>query len=195
MREASLERQTAETSIKIYIGLDEADPVCEIATGIGFLDHMLTLFARHSRISFQCQADGDLEVDGHHTAEDVGIVIGKCLKEALGDKAGINRYGNEYVPMDESLGFVALDLSGRSYLVFDGEFDNPKLGDFDTELVEEFFQAVAFNGEMNLHMKVMYGKNTHHKIEALFKAFGRALRQAIEINPNIKGVNSTKGVL
>lgn len=195
MREASLERKTAETSIKIYLALDESEPVCEIATGIGFLDHMLTLFARHSRISFKCQADGDLEVDGHHTAEDVGIVLGKCLKAALGDKVGINRYGNEYVPMDESLGFVALDLSGRSYLVFDAEFENPKLGDFDTELVEEFFQAVAFNTEMNLHLKVLYGKNTHHKIEALFKAFGRALRQAIDINPNIKGVNSTKGVL
>ncbi|MBP1044327.1 imidazoleglycerol-phosphate dehydratase HisB [Vagococcus sp. BWB3-3] len=195
MREGSLVRTTAETAITLYLALDEADPVCEIATGIGFLDHMLTLFARHSRISFSCQANGDLEVDGHHTAEDIGIVLGKCLKEALGDKSGINRYGNEYVPMDESLGFVALDLSGRSYLVFDAEFDNPKLGDFDTELVEEFFQAVAFNAEMNLHMKVLYGKNTHHKIEALFKAFGRALRQAIEVNPNIKGVNSTKGVL
>ena len=136
-----------------------------------------------------------MDVDRHHTVEDVGIVIGKCLKEALGDKVGITRYGHEYVPMDESLGFVALDLSGRTYLVFDADLGNPKVGDFDTELVEEFFQALAFNAEMNLHLKVLYGKNTHHKIEALFKAFGRALRQAIDINPNIKGVNSTKGVL
>lgn len=195
MREASLERMTAETAVNIQLSLDDKEPTCDIKTGIGFLDHMLILFARHSRIGLTCYVNGDLEVDGHHTSEDVGIVIGKCLKEALGDKVGINRYGNEYVPMDESLGFVALDLSGRSYLVFDAEFDNPKLGDFDTELVEEFFQAVAFNAEMNLHMKVLYGKNTHHKIEALFKAFGRALRQAIDINPNIKGVNSTKGVL
>lgn len=195
MREAALERTTAETTINVYLALDESDPVCEIQTGVGFFDHMLTLFARHSLISFKCQADGDLDVDSHHTVEDVGIVIGKCLKEALGDKVGINRYGHEYVPMDESLGFVALDLSGRSYLVFDADLGNPKVGDFDTELVEEFFQALAFNAEMNLHLKVLYGKNTHHKIEALFKAFGRALRQAIDINPNIKGVNSTKGVL
>lgn len=195
MREAFIERKTAETEIKIFLALDEEEPVCEIQTGVGFFDHMLTLFARHSRISFKCEAKGDLEVDSHHTVEDVGIVIGKCLKQALGDKVGITRYGHEYVPMDESLGFVALDLSGRSFLVFDAEFDSSKVGDFDTELVEEFFQSLAFNAEMNLHLKVLYGKNTHHKIEALFKAFGRALRQAIEIDPKIKGVNSTKGVL
>lgn len=195
MRAASLKRATAETKIEVTLALDEENPVCEIATGVGFFDHMLTLFANHSRISFKCQADGDLEVDSHHTVEDVGIVIGKCLKEALGNKVGINRYGSEYVPMDESLGFVALDLSGRSYLVFDAAFNGSKVGDFDIELVEEFFQALAFNAEMNLHLKVLYGKNNHHKIEALFKAFGRALRQAIEINPAIKGVNSTKGVL
>ncbi|MBC1358587.1 imidazoleglycerol-phosphate dehydratase HisB [Listeria booriae] len=194
MRTAKIERKTAETSIKMEVYLDQPKK-CEINTGVGFLDHMLTLFARHSRIGFVCEAIGDLEVDSHHTAEDVGIVLGQCLKEALGDKAGINRYGSEYVPMDESLGFVALDLSGRSYLVFDATFDNPKLGAFDTELVEEFFQAVAFNAAMNLHCRVLYGKNTHHKIEALFKAFGRALRQAITVNPDIQGVNSTKGVL
>ena len=195
MRAASLTRKTGETEITIQLNLDHDQPLCEIDTGIGFLDHMLTLLTRHSRISLQCQALGDLEVDGHHTAEDVGIVLGKCLKEALGDKVGINRYGHEYVPMDESLGFAALDLSGRAYLVFEAEFSQPTLGTFDTELVEEFFQAVAFNAEMNLHLKVLYGKNTHHKIEALFKAFGRALRQAIDVNPQIKGVNSTKGVL
>lgn len=194
MRTATKTRVTAETSIELSINLDSAAE-STIATGIGFLDHMLTLFAKHSRINLNVKADGDTYVDAHHTVEDVGITLGICLKEALGDKASINRYGSTYVPMDESLGFCALDLSGRSYLVFDVELTNPKLGDFDTELVEEFFQAVAFNTGMNLHLRVLYGKNTHHKIESLFKAFGRALREAITINPEIKGVNSTKGVL
>ncbi|MBC1465829.1 imidazoleglycerol-phosphate dehydratase HisB [Listeria welshimeri] len=194
MRTATKTRVTAETSIELSINLDSATE-STIATGIGFLDHMLSLFAKHSRINLNVKADGDTYVDAHHTVEDVGITLGICLKEALGDKASINRYGSTYVPMDESLGFCALDLSGRSYLVFDAELANPKLGDFDTELVEEFFQAVAFNTGMNLHLRVLYGKNTHHKIEALFKAFGRALREAITINPEIKGVNSTKGVL
>ncbi|ENI8404532.1 imidazoleglycerol-phosphate dehydratase HisB [Listeria monocytogenes] len=194
MRTATKTRVTAETSIELSINLD-SQTESTISTGVGFLDHMLTLFAKHSRVTLNVKADGDTYVDAHHTVEDIGITIGLCLKEALADKASINRYGSSYVPMDESLGFCALDLSGRSYLVFDAEFTNPKLGDFDTELVEEFFQAVAFNAEMNLHLRVLYGKNTHHKIEALFKAFGRALREAITINPEIKGVNSTKGVL
>ncbi|EAD5841951.1 TPA: imidazoleglycerol-phosphate dehydratase HisB [Listeria innocua] len=194
MRSANKTRITAETSIELSINLD-SQTESTISTGVGFLDHMLTLFAKHSRITLNVKADGDTYVDAHHTVEDVGITLGICLKEALSDKASINRYGSTYVPMDESLGFCALDLSGRSYLVFDAELTNPKLGDFDTELVEEFFQAVAFNAEMNLHLRVLYGKNTHHKIEALFKAFGRALREAITINPEIKGVNSTKGVL
>ncbi|MCM36304.1 imidazoleglycerol-phosphate dehydratase HisB [Listeria monocytogenes] len=194
MRTATKTRITAETSIELSINLDsQAESI--ISTGVGFLDHMLTLFAKHSRITLNVKADGDTYIDAHHTVEDIGITLGLCLKEALADKASINRYGSAYVPMDESLGFCALDLSGRSYLVFDAELTNPKLGDFDTELVEEFFQAVAFNTEMNLHLHVLYGKNTHHKIEALFKAFGRALREAITINPEIKGVNSTKGVL
>ncbi|MBC1378745.1 imidazoleglycerol-phosphate dehydratase HisB [Listeria innocua] len=194
MRSANKTRITGETSIELSINLD-SQTESTISTGVGFLDHMLTLFAKHSRITLNVKADGDTYVDAHHTVEDVGITLGICLKEALSDKASINRYGSSYVPMDESLGFCALDLSGRSYLVFDAELTNPKLGDFDTELVEEFFQAVAFNAEMNLHLRVLYGKNTHHKIEALFKAFGRALREAITINPEIKGVNSTKGVL
>ncbi|EAD7568211.1 imidazoleglycerol-phosphate dehydratase HisB [Listeria monocytogenes] len=194
MRTATKTRITAETSIELSINLDsQAESI--ISTGVGFLDHMLTLFAKHSRITLNVKADGDTYIDAHHTVEDIGITLGLCLKEALADKASINRYGSAYVPMDESLGFCALDLSGRSYLVFDAELTNPKLGDFDTELVEEFFQAVAFNMKMNLHLRVLYGKNTHHKIEALFKAFGRALREAITINPEIKGVNSTKGVL
>lgn len=194
MRTASIERNTSETKIKLTVNLDVQDPV-EIATGVGFFDHMLTLFARHSRMSLVVHVDGDIWVDSHHTVEDVGIVLGQAIKEALGDKVGINRYGTSFVPMDETLGMSSLDLSGRSYLVFDATFDNPKLGDFDTELVEEFFQALAFNLQMNLHLKILHGKNSHHKTESLFKATGRALREAITINPDIKGVNSTKGLL
>ena len=194
MRTASIERNTFETKIKLRINLDAQEPV-EIDTGVGFFDHMLTLFARHSRLSLVVKVDGDLHVDSHHTVEDVGIVLGQAIKEALGDKAGINRYGTSFVPMDETLGMASLDLSGRSYLFFDASFDNPKLGAFDTELVEEFFQALAFNLQMNLHLKILHGKNSHHKAESLFKATGRALREAITINPDIKGVNSTKGML
>ncbi|MFU2204231.1 imidazoleglycerol-phosphate dehydratase HisB [Streptococcus hyovaginalis] len=194
MRTASIERNTSETKIKLTVNLDVQDPV-EIATGVGFFDHMLILFARHSRMSLVVHVDGDTWVDSHHTVEDVGIVLGQAIKEALGDKVGINRYGTSFVPMDETLGMSSLDLSGRSYLVFDATFDNPKLGDFDTELVEEFFQALAFNLQMNLHLKILHGKNSHHKTESLFKATGRALREAITINPDIKGVNSTKGLL
>ena len=144
--------------IKLGLNLDAQEPVdisnrCRI-----FLDHMLTLFARHGRMSLVVKADGDLWVDSHHTVEDVGIVLGQALKEALGDKAGINRYGTAFVPMDETLGMASLDLSGRSFLVFDASFDNPKLGNFDTELVEEFFQALAFNVQMNLHLKILHGK-------------------------------------
>ena len=194
MRKAALKRETAETKIELSLNLDQQEPVC-IDTGVGFFDHMLTLFARHSRISLEVKVNGDLEVDSHHTVEDVGIVLGQCIAEALGDKKGINRYGTSFVPMDESLGMASLDLSGRSFLVFDAAFDNPKLGAFDTELTEEFFQALAFNTKMNLHLKILHGKNTHHKIEALFKATGRALREAITENPEIKGINSTKGIL
>ena len=194
MRTASIERNTFETKIKLSINLDAQEPV-EIDTGVGFFDHMLTLFARHSRLSLVVKVDGDLHVDSHHTVEDVGIVLGQAIKEAPGDKAGINRYGTSFVPMDETLGMASLDLSGRSYLVFDASFDNPKLGAFDTELVEEFFQALAVNLQMNLHLKILHGKNSHHKAESLFKATGRALREAITINPDIKGVNSTKGML
>lgn len=194
MRKASLQRKTAETKISLQLNLDCQEPVT-IQTGVGFFDHMLVLFARHSRMSLEVVVEGDLEVDSHHTVEDVGIVLGQCIREALGDKAGINRYGTSFVPMDESLGMASLDLSGRSYLVFDASFDNSKLGAFDTELTEEFFQALAFNTQMNLHLKIIHGKNTHHKIEALFKATGRALREAITNNPEIQGINSTKGIL
>lgn len=194
MRAAKQTRITTETKISVALQLDGNQEV-SIQTGVGFFDHMLTLFAKHGRFGLQIEADGDVHIDAHHTVEDVGIVLGNCLKEALGDKAGINRYGTAYVPMDEALGFVTVDISGRSYLVFDGEFTNPKLGDFDTELAEEFFRAIAHTANITLHARVLYGSNTHHKIEALFKAFGRALRDAAEKNEKIIGVNSTKGML
>ncbi|MEH6891771.1 imidazoleglycerol-phosphate dehydratase HisB [Bacillus sp. JJ864] len=194
MRAAKQTRNTTETKISVALQLDGNQEI-SIQTGVGFFDHMLTLFAKHGRFGLQIEADGDVHIDAHHTVEDVGIVLGSCLKEALGDKAGINRYGTAYVPMDEALGFVTVDISGRSYLVFDGEFTNPKLGDFDTELAEEFFRAVAHTANITLHVRALYGSNTHHKIEALFKAFGRALCEATEKNEKIVGVNSTKGLL
>lgn len=194
MRQAEITRNTAETQITLAVNLDAQTPV-DIQTGVGFFDHMLTLFASHGRMSLVVKANGDLHVDSHHTVEDVGIALGTALREALGDKVGINRYGTSFVPMDETLGMASLDLSGRSYLIFDAEFTNPTLGNFDTELVEEFFQALAFNVQMNLHLKILHGKNNHHKSESLFKATGRALREAVTLNPEIHGVNSTKGVL
>ncbi|APX72255.1 imidazoleglycerol-phosphate dehydratase HisB [Companilactobacillus allii] len=194
MRTATIERKTKETQIKISLNLDDQSKV-KIDTGIGFLNHMLNLFAKHGRFGLIVEAHGDLDVDPHHTTEDTGIVLGECFKEALGNKEGIERYGTQFVPMDETLGQVSVDLSGRSYLVFDAELTNPRLGGLDTETVEDFFQAVAFATEMNLHARILYGRNTHHKVESLFKAFGRAMREAVTINPEIKGVNSTKGVI
>ncbi len=194
MRTASKKRETLETQIDVSVNLDGPSEVT-IETGVGFFDHMLEAFARHGRIGLVVKADGDLHIDSHHTVEDVGIVLGQLIKEALGDKKSINRFGSAYVPMDESLGFVALDISGRPFLVFDAEFSNEKLGNFDTELVQEFLQAFAFQSAITLHAKVIYGHNTHHKIEAIFKALGRALGEAIRINPDIKGVNSTKGLI
>ena len=194
MRTATITRQTGETKITVELNLDQQTGV-EIKTGIGYFDQMLNLFAKHGRFGLKVTAQGDLEVDAHHTVEDTGIVLGECFKQALGDKAQIERYGDAWVPMDEVLAQVVVDLSGRSYLVFDSEFENPRLGDYETEVTEDFFQAVAFAAEMNLHARVLYGRNTHHKIEALFKAFARAMRKAVTINPEIVGVNSTKGVI
>ncbi|BDZ31493.1 imidazoleglycerol-phosphate dehydratase HisB [Lactiplantibacillus sp. WILCCON 0030] len=194
MRQATIKRETKETQIEISLNLDEQSGI-EIDTGIGFLNHMLTLFAKHGRFGLIVKAHGDLDVDPHHTTEDTGIVLGECFKQALGDKVGIERYGTEFVPMDETLGQVSVDLSGRSYLVFNAELTNPRLGGLDTETVEDFFQATAFAAEMNLHARILYGRNTHHKVESLFKAFGRAMRDAVTINPEIVGVNSTKGVI
>ncbi|SFM37199.1 imidazoleglycerol-phosphate dehydratase [Gracilibacillus orientalis] len=194
MRTASKKRETLETQIEVSVNLDDPNEV-SIETGVGFFDHMLEAFARHGRIGLVVNATGDLHIDSHHTVEDVGIVLGQLIKEALGDKNSINRFGSAYVPMDEALGFVALDISGRPFLVFDAEFSNEKLGNFDTELVQEFLQAFAFQSAITLHAKVLYGHNTHHKIEAIFKALGRALGEAIRINSDIKGVNSTKGLI
>ncbi len=194
MREARIERTTKETDIEIYLNLDQQGNI-DIKTGVGFFDHMLTLFAKHGRFSLEVKANGDLEVDAHHTVEDTGIVLGECFKQALGDKMQIERYGDAWVPMDEVLAQIVVDLSGRSYLVFDAELNNPRLGGFETEIVEDFFQAFAFAAEMNLHARIIYGRNTHHKIEGLFKACGRAMRKAVTINPEIQGVNSTKGVI
>ncbi len=194
MRTASRQRKTNETVVDVSCNLDDA-AVVSITTGVGFFDHMLELFARHGRIGLRVEADGDLHIDSHHTVEDVGIVLGQTIRTALGDKEKINRYGHAYVPMDESLGFVAIDISGRPFLVFDAAFSSPNLGNFDTELVKEFLQAFAFQAGITLHAKVLHGSNTHHKIEAIFKALGRAFAEAIAINPAIDGVNSTKGLI
>ncbi|GFP74023.1 imidazoleglycerol-phosphate dehydratase HisB [Clostridium fungisolvens] len=195
MRKSDIKRKTGETDIEVSLTID-GEGKYEVDTEIGFFDHMLTLMCRHSLMDMKIKAKGDLYIDGHHTVEDVGITLGMALKEALGDKSGIKRYGTSYVPMDEALALVSLDLSGRDYLVFDAPIDTSKtLGNFDVELTEEFFRAVATNCGITLHCKVLYGKNNHHMIEALFKAFGRALREATSYDEKIKGVMSTKGVL
>lgn len=192
MRTAKINRKTGETDITVELNIDEQTGI-DIDTGVGFFNHMLTLFAKHGRSGLKVKAKGDLDVDVHHTVEDTGIVLGECFKQALGKKEQIERYGNAFVPMDETLAQVTVDLSGRSYLVFNAELENPRLGSYETEVTEDFFQAFAFNAEMNLHANVLYGRNTHHKIGALFKATARAMRAAVTINPEIKGVNSTSG--
>ncbi len=194
-RSASLERNTKETKIKGSLDLD-GKGISDINTGIGFLDHMLDLLARHSGMDLSIRCDGDLNVDGHHTTEDIGIVIGKLLSEALGEKRGINRYGFSSIPMDEALAQCSLDISGRPFLVLQAEFGGEYVGEFATELVEEFFRAVSFNAGLTLHLKCEYGANDHHKIEAMFKAFARALRIAAGIDEKFKDqIPSTKGVL
>lgn len=191
MRKADITRKTKETVISASLNLDGGE--VKIKTGIGFLDHMLTALGVHGGFGLTLAAKGDLEVDGHHTAEDVGIVLGKAFCEALGDKGGIVRYGNAYIPMDEALGFCAVDISGRPFLVFNAEFVNEKIGELDTCLIEEFMRAFAFNAGITLHLRCEYGKNDHHKAEALFKALAYALKTAT--SPNSGGVVSTKGVL
>lgn len=194
MRTANIQRKTGETDISVKLDLD-GDGKYEIDTGIGFFDHMLSLMAKHGLLDLKVRAKGDTYVDSHHTVEDVGIVIGECIKKALLDKASINRYGTAFVPMDEALAQISMDISGRPFLVFDADFTTDKLGTFDTEMVEEFFRAVAFNSGITLHVRVLYGKNNHHMIEGIFKAFGRALCEAVSKNERIKGVMSTKGTL
>ena len=193
-RRAEIERKTAETQISIKLNLD-GEGKCDIATGIGFLDHMLTLLAKHSFMDLTVKAKGDLEVDSHHTVEDIGIVLGEALREALGDKTGIHRYGNCFIPMDETLAQVCLDFSGRPFLVFDAEIPKIRLGNYDTEMTEEFFRAVAMHCGLTLHIRVLYGSNVHHIIEAIFKAFARAVAEAAAVDPRVKGVMSSKGVL
>lgn len=191
MRKADISRKTKETDISASLNLDGGE--VKINTGIGFLDHMLTALGVHGGFGLTLDAKGDLNVDGHHTAEDVGIVLGKAFCEALGDKGGIVRYGSAFIPMDESLGFCAVDISGRPFLVFNAEFTNEKIGELDTCLIEEFMRAFAFNAGITLHLRCEYGKNDHHKAEALFKALAYALKAATRQNSG--EIVSTKGVL
>jgi len=195
MRTAELSRNTKETQIRLSLNLDGRG-TSSIKTGVGFFDHMLDLLARHSLIDLTLDAKGDLDVDAHHTVEDVGIVLGQAIEKALGEKKGIYRYGWAIVPMDESLAQVAIDLSGRPAFVFNVKFPRGTIGDFPVELVEEFFKSVATNAKMNLHITVPYGSNNHHISEAIFKAAAKALRQAVSPDPrNPGGVPSTKGSL
>jgi imidazoleglycerol-phosphate dehydratase len=193
-RQATITRATRETQIAITLDIDGAG-ASQIATGIGFFDHMLILFAKHGLFSLEVAATGDLVIDGHHTVEDVGIVLGQALAKAAGDKAGIRRYGHVYVPMDEALVLVVVDFSGRPFLVFDAELGQGRIGEFDVELTEEFLRAVAVNAGLTLHVKVLAGKNRHHIVEAIFKALGRALAQSLERDPRVQGVPSSKGTL
>jgi imidazoleglycerol-phosphate dehydratase len=195
VRVATVERNTRETRITGRVDLDGSGKA-EIATGIGFLDHMLDLLARHSRIDITVKAKGDLHIDHHHTTEDVGISLGQAMKQALGDMRGITRYADVHVPMDEALTRVAIDISGRPFLVFRAAFTRPKVGTFDTELVNEWFQAFAMNAGVTLHVETLYGANDHHIAESCFKGLARALRAAVAIDGRAKGeVPSTKGML
>ena len=194
VREGFVSRQTQETRVNVSVALDGTGE-SRIATGIGFFDHMLTLFAKHGLFTLEIQATGDLAVDCHHTVEDVGIVLGQALQQAAGDKRGIRRYGQFLVPMDEALAQVILDFSGRPFLVFDAELGQGRVGELDVEMVEEFLRALAVNAGITLHVRVLYGKNRHHIIEAIFKALGRALAQSLEIDPRVQGIPSSKGML
>jgi imidazoleglycerol-phosphate dehydratase len=195
MRKATITRKTKETAIEVAVDLNGTG-VSQVATGIGFFDHMLDLLARHSRIDIKVKADGDLHVDYHHTVEDVGIALGQAVKQALGSMAGITRYASLYMPMDETLTRVAIDISGRPALVFKAEFPRDKIGEFDTELVREWFNAFAGNAGITLHVETLYGDNSHHIAESCFKGLARALRAAVAIDPRAAGeVPSTKGQL
>ena len=193
-RKSMIDRKTSETTISLSLNLDGSGKG-NFDTGIGFFDHMLNSFARHGFFDLDVKADGDLYVDCHHTIEDTGIVLGQAVKEALGDKRGIKRYGSMILPMDEARVLCAVDLSGRPYLVFDAEFSKDSVGYFDTEMVKEFFHAVSYTAGMNLHIRLLSGSNQHHIIEAMFKAFARALDEAVTVDSRIKEVLSTKGSL
>ena len=193
-RTANITRTTKETDINMTLNLD-GEGVSNIHTGIGFFDHMLEGFAKHGFFNLDVTINGDLEVDGHHTVEDAGIVLGTAIKEAVGDKKGIKRYGYFILPMDDALALCAVDLCGRPYLQFDCTFPNDLVGSFDTSLVREFFYAVSYSAGMNIHIKMLSGENSHHMIEAIFKAFAKALDEAVAYDPRIKDVLSTKGAL
>jgi imidazoleglycerol-phosphate dehydratase len=193
-RSARVERRTRETDVVVSLGLD-GGTVRDVSTGIGFLDHMLELFAAHGRFDLEVKAQGDLQTGGHHTVEDVGICLGSALAQALGDGRGIVRYGSVQLPMDESLALVSLDISGRPYLAYNVDLSHSHIGGFDTDLALEFFQAFVNNARVTLHVRLLAGSNPHHIIEAVFKGFGRALDEATRIDPRLEDVPSTKGVL
>ncbi|MDO4288664.1 MAG: imidazoleglycerol-phosphate dehydratase HisB [Eubacterium sp.] len=186
-------RTTLETDIALILNLDGTG-ICEVNTGIGFFDHMLTLFTKHGQFDLTLKAKGD-GVDNHHIIEDIGILMGQAFLEALGDKAGITRYAFQFTPMDEALCRVCVDISGRSYLVFDVPLTREYIGEFETEMLEEFFIAFANNSKMTIHVTSLYGRNNHHIVEGIFKSFGRTLKQAVALDPTVKGIPSTKGVL
>lgn len=193
-RQAIINRQTAETKISLKLNID-GQGRSVIATGVGFLDHMLTLFAKHGLFDLEINCAGDTQVDAHHSTEDIGICLGQAFAQALGDKRGISRYGSIILPMEETLVTVAVDLSGRNYLVFNAPIPSPKIGDFDSELVEDFWYAFASNALCNFHVLLHYGRNSHHIAEGIFKAAARALRTATTIDPRQTDIPSTKGVL
>lgn len=193
-RVGEIERVTSETQVALSISLDGSGNT-DLITGVPFLDHMLDLFAKHGQFDLRVKAKGDIEIDDHHTVEDIGICLGQAFREALGDKRGIRRYGNSIVPMDDALGQVVVDLSNRPHLEFRAQFPSEQVGSFSTELVHEFFWKFALEARANVHVIMHYGRNSHHMIESLFKALGRALDEAIQIDPRIKGVPSSKGVL
>ncbi|WP_026582049.1 imidazoleglycerol-phosphate dehydratase HisB [Bacillus sp. J33] len=194
VRTAEISRKTNETNITLSLNID-GEGKSDLETGVPFMTHMLDLFAKHGQFDLNIVANGDTDVDDHHTTEDIGICLGQVLKDALGDKKGIKRYGNAFVPMDEALAQVVVDLSNRPHLEMRAEFLSQKVGTFDTELVHEFLWKLALEARMNLHVIIHYGQNTHHMIEAIFKALARALDEATTIDPRIKGVPSTKGML
>ena len=193
-RSAKYQRKTLETQVSVELGLDGSGEA-DIKTGIGFFDHMLELLAKHGMMDLKVACNGDLKVDCHHTVEDVGICLGNALKKALGSKESITRYGAAAVPMDEALGFAAVDMGGRAFLVYEAPFSGIRCGDYELQCTEEFFRALANNAGLTLHIRSSYGSNDHHMIEAMFKAFSRALAQAVTLDPRVSGVLSTKGLL